>query len=73
MGEGVEPKVLETSRETLAGLKIASVWKGEGGWVSEREEQQKRGAGRDRVSAIEQVEHSVPAAAALIATVEKGR
>ena len=27
-GEGVEPKVLETSRETLAGLMIASVWKG---------------------------------------------
>ena len=40
--------------------------------MSEREEQQKRGAGRDRVSAIEQVEHSVPAAAALIATIEKG-
>ncbi len=50
---------------------IASVWKG--GWVSEREEQQKRGAGRDRVSAVEQGEHSVPAAAALIATIEKGR
>ena len=41
--------------------------------MSEREEQQKRGAGRDRVSAIEQVEHSVLAAAALIATIEKGR
>ena len=27
-GEGFEPKVLETSRETLAGLMIASVWKG---------------------------------------------
>ena len=34
--------------------------------MSEREEKQKRGAGRDRVSAIEQVEHSVPAAAILI-------
>ena len=32
----------------------------ERGWVSEREEQQRKGAGRDRVSAVEQVEHSVP-------------
>ena len=39
--------------------------------MSEREEQQKRGAGSDRVSTIVQVEHSVPAAAALIATIEK--
>ena len=41
--------------------------------MSEREEQQREGAGRDRVSAVEQVEQSVPAAAALIATKEKGR
>jgi hypothetical protein len=35
--------------------------------------QQRKGAGRDRVSAVKKVEQSVLAAAALIATIEKGR
>ena len=39
--------------------------------MSEKEGQQRKGAERDRVCAVEEVEQSVPTAAALIATIVK--
>ena len=51
---------------------IASVWK----WelcVCVREGHLRKGAGSDRASTVEEVKKSVPTAAALIATIVKGR